>query len=243
MAWFVINLVTLALAVTMIALVLIGLFLRPAARGSRERRERVGRRFDLAIGLLGVAIGGVLVAQAALELRSGEEIRATTWLLLVAGGLLVLVHAVTLYAKLVNPRLLYRQTPAPDAGRRAALDARLLRGEAVRDALARFQKIEAIRIYRQDTGAGLAETKAIVEALARELAAQAATTLLLRRAGLAHSGAPTTPDRAEQRRLFEQLRGRMVRAGETVAGFEIVQVLAQQEPALVMDATALEFVE
>ena len=112
----------------------------------------------------------------------------------------------------------------------------------MREALVRSDPIEAIRIYRQDTGAGLAEAKAIVEALAREVAAQAAITLLLRRAGPAHSGAPTVPDQAEQRRLFEQLRGRMVRAGETVAGFEIVEVLARQEPALVMDATALEFV-
>ena len=241
MARFVVSLVALALAAAMIALVLIWLFARPAARGSRERRERVGRRFDLAIGLLGIAIGAMLVSQAALDLRGGEEVRAATWLLL-TGGLLALVHVVMLYAKLVNPRLLYRQLPAPDAGRRAALDARLLRREAVRDALVRFNTIEAIGIYRQDTGAGLAEAKAIVEAMARELAAQAATTLVLRRVGAAHAGAPTAPDRAEQRRLFEQLRGRMVRAGETVAGYEIVEVLARQEPALVMDDTALEFV-
>ena len=242
MARFVVSLVALALAAAMIALVLIWLFARPGARGSRERRERVGRRFDLAIGLLGIAIGAMLVSQAALDLRGGEEVRAATWMLLAAGGLLALVHVVMLYAKLVNPRLLYRQLPAPDAGRRAALDARLLRREAVRDALVRFNTIEAIGIYRQDTGAGLAEAKAIVEAMARELAAQAATTLVLRRVGAAHAGAPTAPDRAEQRRLFEQLRGRMVRAGETVAGYEIVEVLARQEPALVMDDTALEFV-
>ena len=241
MARFVVSLVALALAAAMIALVLIWLFARPAARGSRERRERVGRRFDLAIGLLGIAIGAMLVSQAALDLRGGEEVRAATWLLL-TGGLLALVHVVMLYAKLVNPRLLYRQLPAPDAGRRAALDARLLRREAVRDALVRFNTIEAIGIYRQDTGAGLAEAKAIVEAMARELAAQVATTLVLRRAGAAHAGAPTAPDRAEQRRLFEQLRGRMVRAGEMVAAYEIVEVLARQEPALVMDDTALEFV-
>ena len=34
----------------------------------------------------------------------------------------------------------------------------------------------------------------------------------------------------------------MVRAGDAAAGYEVVEVLARQEPALVLDDTTLEFV-
>ena len=84
MAAYVLSIVTLVLGVAMVALVLV----RTWVRGDRQRREQAARRLDLTIGALGMALGGALALQAALQLRAGDKAGAAPWLMLVAGGLM-----------------------------------------------------------------------------------------------------------------------------------------------------------
>ena len=130
--------------------------------------NQVARRFDLVIGLLGVGIGASLAVSAFGQVRT-ERGPGSEALLLVVGLILVVINVVLLYAKRYNPGLLYKQVPPPDPARLAELDARLRRRDAVESALHRGNRIQAIKIYRDDTGAALGEAKAAVEALEEQL--------------------------------------------------------------------------
>ena len=68
-----------------------------------------------------------------------------------------------------KPEILYKPREPTDEARIAELDARLKRKVVVRELLNAGNKIQAIKVYREDTGASLKEAKDAVESMQREM--------------------------------------------------------------------------
>ncbi len=62
-----------------------------------------------------------------------------------------------------------RRGAAPTVERRAALEARVVHRDELRQLVRDRKLVAAIRLYRQDTGASLVEAKAAVDGVAAEL--------------------------------------------------------------------------
>ncbi len=90
-------------------------------------------------------------------------------LLFLAGALLVIANAIALIALPLRPQLLWKPIAPPPLDHRAELDARLQRADEVERLLRLGNKIQAIWVYREDTGATLNEAKGAIDARAAEL--------------------------------------------------------------------------
>jgi hypothetical protein len=147
-------------AIIVAAILLTGIFISIV---TLHLGARTSSGFPFAVGL-GIGILLLFSAFASSSVNIGQEHRP----LFLVGALLVIANAIALIALPLRPRLLWKPI-APLQDRRADLDARLQREDEVERLLRQGKKIQAIRVYRQDTGATLSEAKGAVEARATEL--------------------------------------------------------------------------
>ena len=159
MAVMIASVIAILCGLALITLVLVSII---RATQGRPVTERTAARLELVAGWLGIAFGVFLALSAWLELRATPPGGLTAWLSLVLGLGLALGNGLLLLARRYNVGLFGRQLALPSP------DTETTPEEAIRAALARGNKIEAIRLYRAATGAGLAEAKRAVEGIAAQ---------------------------------------------------------------------------
>jgi len=122
-----------------------------------------GPDFPFLVGLLaGVSLSASAVVGLRLEPSPSE------WLLLVMAALLMVANALAIIARRHKPELLYKRSSPPPAERVAELDVRLLRRDELRDLVSEGQRLHAIKLYMDDTGATLSEAKGIIDGMRPE---------------------------------------------------------------------------
>lgn len=170
MGHMIITLATIAFGVALTVLVVVVLTFNSLRewRGAPGLSASAAARLTAVITLLSLAFGSSLAVTGIMTLRSGDASPMEGWPELLVGCSIIATQSLVWYAGRHNPALLYRRSP-PSSTLPVEIDGRLARREEVEAVLGRGDRIKAIRLYREDTGAGLAEAKRAVDALAEHL--------------------------------------------------------------------------
>lgn len=133
---------------------------RATAFGAGPRSPRCGLHHTL-----GAAFGAAQALAGVAQLRAGHAAAGEGWAQVAVGGCFIALYGLLWFAQR-RPEVFLRRLPPPGPARLAKLDGRLVRREVIEGYLQRGERIQAIRVYREDTGADLAEAKGAVEVLA-----------------------------------------------------------------------------
>ena len=95
------------------------------------------------------------------------------WLASVAGALGTAAFAILLFARLFRPSVLYKPRVPTPPSRLDELEGRLVAREEIESSLAKGHRVRAIKLYRDATGATLAEALDGIERLEQRVSAPA----------------------------------------------------------------------
>ena len=139
-------------------------------RMSRQEQERLAHRYKILGFVLGAGVGLCLTGSASAHLVAGTERPLEAWTQVLLGLCLVAVYVLLYFGRKHYPTLFYKNHSPVLSARLDELDARLRYRTDIEKLLHVGHRIQAVKRYRDETGASLIEAKAGVDRMVRQIA-------------------------------------------------------------------------